>query len=63
MPKPNLRVIENGQEHARDLAREAVKRFRAEEEVPICNQTDSGAPSLRTDEVLAKSQPDLLGKK
>lgn len=63
MPKPNLRVIENDREHAREIAKREIKRFRAEEKVPISNQYDSGAPSLRTDDVLDKSQPDLLGKK
>lgn len=66
MSKAQLRVIDPNREHARDLARRKVKAFRLDrekEKIGVCNQIDSGAPSLRTDEVLGRSEPDHLGKK
>lgn len=66
MSQPNLRVIDPDREHARDLARRRVKRFRTlveQERLPISNQICTGAPSLRVDEVLERSEPNHIGKK
>ena len=66
MLKPNLRAVDNNQPHARDIARAAVKEWRSnadKEELPIATVQDSGAPSLRVDDVIRRSQPDLIGKK
>lgn len=66
MGKPNFRVVDNENLHARDLAHKAVKRWRSnaeKENRPVTNITDSGAPSLRVDDVLLKAQSDHLGKK
>lgn len=66
MAQPNLRVIDPNREHPRDAARKAVKRFRTlveQERLPISNQICTGAPSLRVDEVLKRSEPDHIGKK
>ena len=67
MPKANLRAVDNERLHPRDAARKAVKAFRLDrekEKFGVCNQIDSGAPSLRTDEILKRSEPHyLVGKK
>lgn len=66
MPKPNLRAVDPEVEHPRDLARQAVKRFRLDREkqkLPVSNQTDTGSPSLRVDDILKRSEPNHLGKK
>lgn len=66
MPKPNLRAVNPEVEHPRDVAHKAVKRWRSnaeKEKLPVSNQFDSGAPSLRTDEVLKRAEADHLGKK
>lgn len=66
MPKANLRAVETERLHPRDRARQAVKRFRLDRErerLPISNQIDSGAPSLRVDDVLRRAEAELLGKR
>lgn len=58
--KPNLRVIDNEQPHARDLARQRVSEWRSNaqrEGLPTTNVVDSGAPLLRRDEVVRASYP------
>lgn len=67
MPKPNLRAVNNENPSARDIAAQRVKRWRSnaeKEKLPVSNQDDSGAPSLRTDDILKRSEGDhLIGKK
>lgn len=66
MSKAQLRAVNPEIEHPRDTARKAVKRWRSnaeKEKLAVANQIDSGAPSLRTDEVLEKAYADLIGKK
>ena len=66
MPKPNFRVVDKERSHPRDADRKAVKRFRTlveQERLPISNQICTGAPSLRVDEVLQRSEPNHIGKK
>lgn len=57
MSNPHLRPVDNQVVHPRDLARRKVQQWREGEVQPIVNQHDSGAPSLRTDEVLRRSEP------
>lgn len=64
--KPQLRAIDPNREHNLDYARRKVKQWRSDAErdkLNISNQTDSGAPSLRVDDVLQKSLPNHLGRK
>lgn len=58
--KPNLRVIDNEQPHARDIARQRIAEWRSNaqrESLPVVNVQDSGAPLLRRDEVVRASYP------
>lgn len=60
MPQP-LRVVDNERLHARDAARNAVKKFRLDRErerLPICNQS-TGARNLFTDEVLKRTEREM----
>lgn len=62
MPQPNFRVVDPDRQHARDLARREVKRFRADaerESWPICNQQDKGGRSLFVDEVIRRTERDM----
>lgn len=64
--KSQFRVVDNEQEHARDIARRKVKQWRSDAEqqkLQIANQDDSGAPSLRVDDILRKSEPDYARRK
>lgn len=64
-PKSQFRVVDNEQEHARDTARRKVKQWRSDaerEKRQVANQDDSGAPSLRVDDVLRKSEPNHARK-
>lgn len=64
--KSQLRVIDNQREHNLDYARRKVKQWRSDaqrEKREVANQDDSGAPSLRVDEVLRRSEPDYTRRK
>lgn len=65
--RPQLRVIDNEVEHPLDYARRKVKEFQLDREkgekpLPVSNPTDSGAPPLRVDDVLRRSEPDYARK-
>lgn len=65
--KPQLRVIDNQHEHPLDYARRKVREFQLDREkggkpLPVSNPTDSGAPPLRVDDVLRRSEPDYARK-
>lgn len=63
MGQAKLRVIDPNREHARDLVRRRVKRFRTlveQENFPICNQhTEQGGSYLATDDILRRSERDM----
>lgn len=64
--KPQLRAVDPDHEHNLDYARRKVKQWKSDAErgkLHISNQDDTGAPSLRVDEVLQKSLPNHLGRK
>lgn len=64
--KPNLRAVDNQVVHARDLARRKVSEWGSiaeTEQLPVSNQHDSTAPSLRVDDVLRRSELDHRGKR
>lgn len=68
MSKPQLRVIDNQHEHPLDYARRKVKEFQLDREkgekpLPVSNPIDSGAPPLRVDDVLRKSEPNYARRK
>lgn len=61
MSKPQLRAVDPDREHNLDYARRKVKQWKSDAErgkLHISNQTDSGAPSLRVDDVLRRSEPN-----
>lgn len=65
--KSQLRVINNEVEHPLDYARRKVKEFQLDREkgekpLPVSNPTDSGAPPLRVDDVLRRSEPNYARK-
>lgn len=66
MSKPQLRAVDPEVAHPRDLARRKVKQWKSDAEqgkLHISNQDDTGAPSLRVDEVLRRSEPDYTRTK
>lgn len=66
MPQAKFRVVDNEREHPREIAKRKVKQFRTlveQEKRVICNQICTGAPSLRVDEILRRSESNHLGKK
>ena len=67
MPKPALRAVDNERLHPRHIARQVVKRWKSDAtrlKLGVCNQHDSGAPSLRPDQVLNHASHDArLGRK
>lgn len=59
MSKPQLRAVDPEVVHPRDLARRKVKQWKSDAErgkLHISNQDDSGAPSLRVDDILRRSE-------
>lgn len=63
-----LREIESTElpdDHPRRLAQQAIAKWRSDaerESLPIANQIDSGAPLLRVDDVLRRSEPSHTRK-
>lgn len=67
MSKPNLRVVDTEQPHARDIARQRIKEWRSNADkghLPLTNvHDDKGAPVLDRDSVLRNSYPNHVGRK
>ena len=55
-----IEAAERDPNHPRALARQAVAKWRSDaesERLPVTNITDSGAPLLRVNEVISRSEP------
>lgn len=59
--KPQLRAVDPDRELNLDYARRKVNQWKSDTErgkLSISNQDDTGAPSLRVDDVLKRSLPN-----
>lgn len=65
MSKPSLRVVDPNKEHPRDTARRLIKERQEYKEPKTNIHASEGypAPTLVVDEVLKRSQPNLIGRK
>ena len=57
----SIEAAERPEDHPRSIARRKVKQWKSDAEqgkLHISNQDDTGAPSLRVDEVLKRSLPN-----
>jgi hypothetical protein len=65
--KPQLRAVDNQRMHPKDIARQAVKRWRSDAEkqgLLVANTHDvKGAPVLDVNAVIKRSLPGSLGRK
>lgn len=64
----SIEAAERPANHPRTLARTAIKRWRSDAQklkLTVSNQVDSGAPSLRVDDVLRRSSghAERIGRK